>query len=99
MFPYLELFWSAFFPHFPSFELNTESISPYSVRMRENARKMRTRKTPNTNTFYAVVKVHRFCLWRLNLQKKDFFSDKNIEKSTDSSSKNYLRQGYEFNLF
>ena len=30
------------------------SISPYSVRMRENAGKMRTRITPNTDTFYAV---------------------------------------------
>ena len=29
-------------------------ISPYSVRMRENAGKMRTRITPNTDTFYAV---------------------------------------------
>ena len=31
------------------------SISPYSVRMRENAGKMRTRITPNTDTFYAVA--------------------------------------------
>ena len=29
-------------------------ISPYSVRMWENAGKMRTRITPNTDTFYAV---------------------------------------------
>ena len=29
-------------------------ISPYSVQMRENVGKMRTRITPNTNTFYAV---------------------------------------------
>ena len=29
-------------------------ISPYSVRMWENAGKMRTRLTPNTDTFYAV---------------------------------------------
>ena len=29
-------------------------ISPCSVRMRENAGKMRTRITPNTDTFYAV---------------------------------------------
>ena len=25
-FPYSELFWSTFFPHFPAFELNTESL-------------------------------------------------------------------------
>ena len=30
-------------------------ISPYSVRLRENAGKMRTRITPNTDTFYAVT--------------------------------------------
>ena len=36
--PYSELFWSAFFPHFPT------------VRMRENAGKMRSRITPNTDT-------------------------------------------------
>ena len=30
-------------------------ISPYSVRMRENAGKMRTRITSNTDTFYAVL--------------------------------------------
>ena len=47
--PYSELFWSTFFPHFPAF-----IISPYSVRMRENAGKIRTRITPNTDTFYAV---------------------------------------------
>ena len=29
-------------------------ISPYLVRLRENAGKMRTRITPNTYTFYAV---------------------------------------------
>ena len=31
------------------------NISPYSVRMRKNARKIRTRITPNTDTFYAVL--------------------------------------------
>ena len=28
-FPYLELFWSAFFPHFPAFGLNTERYFPH----------------------------------------------------------------------
>ena len=41
--PYSELFWSVFFCIW--------SISPYSVRMR----KIRTKITPNTDTFYAVV--------------------------------------------
>ena len=51
--PYSELFWSAFSPDFPAFGLNTEryGISPYSVRMRENPGKMRTRITPNRNSF------------------------------------------------
>ena len=31
------------------------SISPYSARMRENAGKMQTRITPNTDSFYAVL--------------------------------------------
>ena len=45
---------------FPSFSRirtayeETNRISLYSVRMRENAGKMRTRITPNTDTFYAV---------------------------------------------
>ena len=46
-------------PHFPrifphSDWIRRDSISPYSVRMRENAGKMGTRITPNTYTFYAV---------------------------------------------
>ena len=51
--PYLELFWSVFFPHFPVFGLNAERYS-HSVQIRENAGKMWTRITPNTDTFYAV---------------------------------------------
>ena len=50
-------------PHFSRiFGIHTKcgeirSNSPYSVRMRENAEKVLTRKTPNTDTFYAVQKV------------------------------------------
>ena len=47
--PYSHLFWSAFNPHFPTLGLN-------KFRIRENAGKMRTRTTPNTDTFYAVPK-------------------------------------------
>ena len=32
-------------------------MSPYSVRMRENSGKMRTRITPNTDSFYAVLSL------------------------------------------
>ena len=57
-FPYSELFWSAFFPHFPAFGLNTET---YEVSLRIQSEcgkirgKMRTRITLNTDTFYAVT--------------------------------------------
>ena len=38
--PYPELFWSAFFPHFPAFGLNME-IYPISLRIQSEYRKMR----------------------------------------------------------
>ena len=50
-YPYSELFWSAFFQHFPAFGL---ILSPYSVRMPENAGKMQTRITPKMDSFYAA---------------------------------------------
>ena len=62
--PYSELFWSAFFPHFPAFGLNT-SISPYSVRMQKNAVKMLTGITPNTESFYAGFHVAIFSCYTL----------------------------------
>ena len=55
-----ELFWSAF----PAFScIRTEcgeirSITPYSVRMRENVGKMWTRITPNTDSFHAIHHLH-----------------------------------------
>ena len=57
-FLYLELVWSTFFLHFPTFGLNTERYGVSfrnSVRMQENVGKIRTRITPNTDTFYAVI--------------------------------------------
>ena len=54
-----ELFWSTFLPHFPTFGLNTERYGVFS-RMQENAGKMPTRVTPNTDTFYAVNDVYVF---------------------------------------
>ena len=51
---------SRIFPHLDWIRSDTEHlsvslrISPYSVRMRKNAGKMRTRITPNTDSFYAV---------------------------------------------
>ena len=54
---------------FPAFSrIRTEygeilRISPDSVKMRENKRKMRTRITPNTDTFYAVHSFHWRKVW------------------------------------
>ena len=51
-FLYSELFWWAFFPHFLAFGLITER---YEIFLRIQCGKMRSRVTPNTDTFYAVV--------------------------------------------
>ena len=40
-------------PYFPALELNTERQS-VSLRILSNCLKLRTRKTPNTDTFHAV---------------------------------------------
>ena len=61
---------------FPAFGLNIRTpylsvfISLYSVRMWENAGKMWTRITPNTDSLYAV-KVIRFYFPQKNDFKKD----------------------------
>ena len=40
-------------PYFPAFGLNTERCR-VSLRIQSDCGKMRTRRTPNTDTFYAV---------------------------------------------
>ena len=68
---YPELFWSAFFSHFPTFVLSTERYRVrISVRMRENARKMRTKITPNTDTFYAVTYKEKNFKWNSSAYEK-----------------------------
>ena len=52
--PYSKLFWSAFFPHFPVFGLNTERYE-VSLRIQSKCGKMETRITPNTDPFCAVI--------------------------------------------
>ena len=42
--------------YFPAFGLNTEAYS-VSLHIQSERGKIRTRKTPNTDTFHAVVKV------------------------------------------
>ena len=55
--PYLELFWSVS----PAFELNTERYD-VSLRIQIEFGKLRTRLTPNTDTFYAVSILIYTCL-------------------------------------
>ena len=43
------------FSHIPAEYGEMRSNSPYSVLMRKNAGKMRTRITRNTDSFYAVI--------------------------------------------
>ena len=47
--PYLELFWSTFF------HIWTEYGDSVSLRIQSECWKMRTRKTPNIDTFHAVA--------------------------------------------
>ena len=58
MCPYSELFWSVFSRIWTECR-EMRSISPYSVRMRE----MRTRITPNTDAFHAVIYMLQFILY------------------------------------
>ena len=46
--------WSYSGPHFPAFGLNTKRYS-VSLRIQSECRKIRTRVTPNTDTFHAVM--------------------------------------------
>ena len=45
--------WSFSGPYFPTFELNVERYSAF-LHIQSECRKIQTRKTPNTNTFYVV---------------------------------------------
>ena len=55
--PYWELFWSAFSCIRTEYE-ETIRVSPFSVRIQENAGKMLMRTTPNTNNFYATRAIN-----------------------------------------
>ena len=46
--------WSFSGPYFPAFGLNTE-IYGVNLRIHSECGKIQTRKTPNTDTFYAVT--------------------------------------------
>ena len=93
---------------FPAFScIRTEygellGISPYSVPMQENAGKMGTRITPNTDTFYALwissirnlpPLICRYCLsseWLWNLDV--------MMKSCPSASKTSISEAWHFDV-
>ena len=61
--PYSELFWSAFFSHFPAFGVNTERY--YFSVFSPNAGKcgkMRIRITPNTDSFLRSLFTNIVCI-------------------------------------
>ena len=62
-----------FRPHFPTFGLNTERYW-VSLRIQSECGKIRTRRTPNTDTFYAVSE-ERVHWWRVFLLKLTFFNE------------------------
>ena len=70
--PFSELFWPAFSRIFPYSDEYGEirSISPYSVRMRENVGKTRSKITPNMDTFQCVrQKMMNLCQVCFKLNK------------------------------
>ena len=63
--PYSELFWSAFFPHFPAFGLNTERYKVYDVSLRIQSKcgKIQEKCGPEQlqiRTCYAVLAFFHF---------------------------------------
>ena len=58
-------------PHFPVFALNRERYS-VSLRIQSKCGKIRTRITPNTDTFYAVYAPSFHCVMVLNMGVSEF---------------------------
>ena len=71
---------SFFGPYFPSFWLNTERYG-VSLRIQSECRKMRTRKTPNTDTFQAVF---------FEVNKKSFFARREPDFKASNWNKSFL---------
>ena len=57
--------WSFSGPHFPAFGLNTERYG-VSLCIQSKCGKVRTRKTPNTNTFHAVLNQDEIIVIKAN---------------------------------
>ena len=59
--------WSYSGPHFPAFALNTERYGVF-LHIQAQRGKMRTRITPNTETFQAMIFMILFLLHAFSLQ-------------------------------
>ena len=81
---YSELFWSAFFPHSDWIRREMEYLSVFSPNAGKCG-KIRTRKTANTNTFYALV--------TLRIQSECGKFGKNADQN-NSEYGQFLRKGY-----
>ena len=83
--PYLEFFWLAF----SSIRTEYQEIL-VSLRIQSECRKIRTRKTPNTDNVHRVDKqkqqFKRFSEHFMILKKRNLLSDKSLCKSSASSS-------------
>ena len=78
--------WSYSGPHFPAFGLNTEWYS-LSLCIQSECWKMRTRITPNTDTFYAVLRVTLTIMWQNLWFDKSIIIDKNSVLFSNISNK------------
>ena len=62
---------SFYFPYFPACEMNTEIYSA-NHRIQFECRKIRTRKTPNANTFDAVLYIEILYRFSSNFARSPF---------------------------
>ena len=83
-------------PYFSAFELNTERYS-LSLRIQSKCWKMRTRTTPNTDTFYAVIilqkrqisKENMVITCRISSYMNEFLQQQHLDnKSKEKQTKN-----------
>ena len=87
--PYLEFFWSDFL----SFGLNTKRYEVY-LRIQSEYGKIRTRKTPNTDTLYAVAYIENY--EQFNGKK---LLNQTVETTNGKGFKIFIFHQLEFRLF
>ena len=90
--------WSFYGSYFPAFGLNTERYG-VSLRIQSKCVKIRTRKTVDTDTFYAVIASIKNYLWPFwNFTMSTFITSPNFLKKTFKTIHSTLN-GFKFNLF